>query len=369
VTRLPRSWFDRLSLMLRVMGAGVLVWALSGRSSHASVSDDAGAPPAEDVGAIVQLPTLIFRPPPVYPAQMQAERVTGTVLIKYDVDATGHVSNAVVARSTFPAFNEPALRAVLKWRFKPGTRDGVPCVFRMEIPIHFGSAGDDVGRPGFDTSGPNWGPFDNTAPAVINSLPIVYPYELERENVNGMAKTRMLLSDTGRVTRVEIVYCSRPEFGFALTAAAQGFVYTPATKGGKAVPSIVEIPQYFDPSEDAGSDAKRLLRLEGRKGQVHPVAELDAPPHPLSTRHPLYPLALEDKAITGDASVEFLIQEDGWVRLPRIVTASRPEFGYAAVEAVASWSFQPPMFHGKPTVARARVSFKFKPKKVGAPSP
>ena len=292
--------------------------------------------------------------------------MTGSVLVKFVVDPYGRVANAVVVSSTFPAFDEPALRAVLKWRFKPGTKNGVPAAFRMDIPIEFAPPIGESGRPGFKVEAHGGEPQGSNAPALLSSLPIVYPYGLERDHIDGSAKARMMLSYTGRVVGVEVVSCSRPEFGDALAAAVQGFVYSPATRDGDAVPSIMEISQDFDTSQVSGREANRLLRLEGRKGAVHAVAELDAQPRALSTRRPLYPLALEKTSITGEATVEFLIQEDGWVRLPRIVEASRPEFGYAAVEAVASWAFQPPMFHGKPAVTRARVSFKFKPK-AGAP--
>jgi len=102
--------------------------------------------------------------------------------------------------------------------------------------------------------------------------------------------------------------------------------------------------------------------MEKEKGAIHWLSELDRQPRPLSIRHPKYPGALVGAAATGGAEVEFLIQEDGTVRLPRIVKATRPEFGYSAVEAVSCWLFEPPLYHHAPVVARARVPFKFHPK-------
>lgn len=51
---------------------------------------------------------------------------------------------------------------------------------------------------------------------------------------------------------------------------------------------------------------------------------------------------------------------DQLVVLPRMVSASAPAFGYAAVQTVATWRFEPPTSGGKPVMARARVPFTFK---------
>jgi outer membrane biosynthesis protein TonB len=41
------------------------------------------------------------------------------------------------------------------------------------------------------------------------------------------------------------------------------------------------------------------------------------------------------------------------------MSASEPAFGYAAIQAVAFWRFEPPLAKGKPVVVRARVPFNF----------
>ena len=44
----------------------------------------------------------------------------------------------------------------------------------------------------------------------------------------------------------------------------------------------------------------------------------------------------------GDATVEFFVDKNGDVQLPQIISCTMPEFGYAAVQAVATWRFAPP---------------------------
>ena len=61
----------------------------------------------------------------------------------------------------------------------------------------------------------------------------------------------------------------------------------------------------------------------------------------------------------GEARIEVLIDEEGKVRLPRIVEATDPAFGYAAVQAVTEWRFEPPTAAGKPAIVRVLVPFDF----------
>jgi TonB family protein len=293
---------------------------------------------------------------------MDARGITGNVIVQFLVNKSGEVLNPVVLHSSLPAFEEPAISVVRHWKFKPAIKDGKPGYAVMDQEFQF--VPPEGANPKFHyqvTPSAN-APSGASPPTMLTFHPVVYPYELERAEVTGKASARMLLSDTGSVLRVRIVSCSRPEFGLALAAAVQGFMYSPAKKGGRPVPSIMVVDQVFDAEHLFMPETRHLLSLDRRKGAVPPVSGLDAPPRPLSIGRPFYPSALVGTGIIGDATVEFMIQEGGWVRLPRIVQASRPEFGYAAVEEVASWAFEPPIFHGKPTVARARVSFKFKPK-------
>jgi TonB family protein len=331
---------------------------------------DADAPD----GGIVTHPDTpvvpLFRPAPVYPAKMGEYHIGGDVVIKFVVDKSGNTLNPVVIHSNAPVFEQPAIEAILRWKFKSATENGEPVNTEVTQELQFedeSEAGHGAANQ-YDVTPDDLASQGTSPPKVLGIYPIVYPFELERTNVAGEAKARMLLSDTGHVVGVRIVSCSRQEFGLALAAAVQGFTYTPAKKDGSAVPSVIEFDQEFDSDQLATPEDSRLFFLERHTDHIHPISALDAPPHPLSIRHPLYPSALVGTGLVGDATVEFLIQENGWVRLPRIVAASEPDFGYAAAEAVASWAFRPPTIHGQPVVARARVSFKFKAKTSSAPA-
>jgi TonB family protein len=76
---------------------------------------------------------------------------------------------------------------------------------------------------------------------------------------------------------------------------------------------------------------------------------------------------VEDRSAGGKVVVEFVVDKTGRVMLPRIVSASGLGFGYAAVQAIATWRFEPPTSGGNPTMARAQVPFAFKPSAVSEP--
>jgi protein TonB len=84
-----------------------------------------------------RLPRAKAQPAPDYPLPLRQAGVEGSALVEFDVDASGRVVSARSLRATHREFEEAAVRAVLRWRFEPGHRDGRPVPFRMVVPIGF----------------------------------------------------------------------------------------------------------------------------------------------------------------------------------------------------------------------------------------
>lgn len=74
---------------------------------------------------------------PLYPAEARRDGRSGTVTVEFVVNEAGEVVTLRVTRSSDRVFEEAALRAVAKWRFEPGRRNGQIVRFRMAVPIHF----------------------------------------------------------------------------------------------------------------------------------------------------------------------------------------------------------------------------------------
>ena len=75
--------------------------------------------------------------PPVYPYEMKRDGITGVVTVGFEVDEQGMVQNPAVIKSTDSRFDQAALDAVKKWKFKPGKKDGVPTKMKVAIPLQF----------------------------------------------------------------------------------------------------------------------------------------------------------------------------------------------------------------------------------------
>ena len=82
-------------------------------------------------------PRARFQVAPQYPFAERREGIHGEVFVEFVVDETGAVLSPRVVHSSSRAFEEPTLRAVAKWRFEPGKRDGHIVRFRMAVPVFF----------------------------------------------------------------------------------------------------------------------------------------------------------------------------------------------------------------------------------------
>lgn len=91
------------------------------------------------------------------------------------------------------------------------------------------------------------------------------------------------------------------------------------------------------------------------------AGEKDAPARPFVGPAPEYPAALLQQRLSGEAVVVFRVNQRGAVVEPVVQSASRPEFGEAALAAVRLWRFLPRMKEGRPVEAKLGMPFKFDP--------
>lgn len=90
---------------------------------------------------------------------------------------------------------------------------------------------------------------------------------------------------------------------------------------------------------------------------------LDAFPQPVFQPRPIYPEALRADGIEGRAEISIIVDKDGNVRSPLVVTATRPEFGEAALAAVSQWKFTPGVKGGRKVNTRVAIPIVFTPGK------
>jgi protein TonB len=66
-------------------------------------------------------------------------------MVQFIVSSDGRILDATVVESTDDRFNEPAVKGVYKWKFKPGMKGGRKVNTRMAVPIRFKIGRDQPG--------------------------------------------------------------------------------------------------------------------------------------------------------------------------------------------------------------------------------
>jgi protein TonB len=96
-----------------------------------------GGEHAFDLSQLEQPPVATYQARPDYPYDLRRDGITGEVVVDFIVDSRGAVRNAVAARSTNHGFDEAACKAVARWKFRPGRKEGHAVYVHMQVPIVF----------------------------------------------------------------------------------------------------------------------------------------------------------------------------------------------------------------------------------------
>lgn len=339
-------------------GAGLLALAAIGLAA------------AENPGLPDRMPQLFKRTLPQFPAYLIASAIDGEVLLELVVDARGNVQQAHAAASNNPWFERPAIDAALQWKFTPALKAGRPVNTRLRVPLYFQpekgkSAGWSVPPPALGDGLPLDFRWDEAPVPVASDYP-VYPREELVAGIKGQVDVVFVVGPDGRIDSAKIMAATNSAFAEATLASLAAWRFRPATKAGSPCFAAVRRVYEFDPAGRRGvapvlPGARAVVEeLKRRNPRIVPATELDAAPPPLTRRRPDFPLALRQAATSGDALVEVFVDRNGDAQLPRAVEASAPEFGPAAVQAVATWRFERPLKDGKPVLARVQVPVRFR---------
>ena len=92
---------------------------------------------AGPVGGTIKAPQKIRNVEPRYPADLDAARIGGVVIVELVIDASGDVSDVSVLRSPHPGLELAAVEAVRQWKFTPTLLNCVPVDVRMMVTANF----------------------------------------------------------------------------------------------------------------------------------------------------------------------------------------------------------------------------------------
>lgn len=89
------------------------------------------------LGGGVSTPIAIYSPDPPYTEQAREAKFQGDVVLSIVVLADGSVADVQIVKPLGLGLDQSAVKAVKTWKFKPGTRNGVPVAVQMMIDVTF----------------------------------------------------------------------------------------------------------------------------------------------------------------------------------------------------------------------------------------
>lgn len=96
------------------------------------------APPAPKVELPRSDADYLSNPPPPYPRVSRSLGEQGRVMLRVCVDEKGLPNKAEVSKSSgFERLDSTAVATALRWRYKPGTRGGIPEAMCFGVPFDF----------------------------------------------------------------------------------------------------------------------------------------------------------------------------------------------------------------------------------------
>ncbi len=311
-------------------------------------------------------------PNPEYPKHLEKRQLFGEVELTLGINEQGRVKGVEVGRATHADFLSAAFTAFEQWEFRPAMLGRLPvkgeqiAVMRFEVmdgETNRALKADWLENSGVtirDPAAPKSAEYFDETPVALAIVDPVYPYELLGKGVEGTARVNFSVNQEGEVIDLAVVEATEPDFGAALAAAMAVWKFKPLFHlGEKALVDFSILWKFAKPSEE-NTGPESLAALVPGENRVK-AKELDRPLAPLFLLAAEYPKALKEAKTVGQANIEITINQSGRVCWPRIVSATQPEFGWAAATAVSRWYFETPMKGGKPVEVRAVIPVDFKP--------
>ena len=95
--------------------------------------------PAEvyDQSQVTIRPIPVYQARPVFPLELRRVHASGSAVVVFTVRTDGSVGNAMILTATDIRFGKAAAEAILQWRYRPASVNGMPVNCQMMVPISF----------------------------------------------------------------------------------------------------------------------------------------------------------------------------------------------------------------------------------------
>jgi len=329
-----------------------------------SGKNPAKSPPYPPQPLPIKPPKAIFQPKAAFPEEIEGRVFSGSVTTQFFVNEKGQAEDPTILATTHAAFVAPVLAVLAQSQFEPARQGPLTRRGSMRQVVEISSALYDpavvLEKVGITAAG------GEPLLTLAGSLPLprcmiepVYPRELLLAGETGEAVIEFTLTANGLARDIVPISAAKPEFSRALIAAAERWSFTPSLSNGRAVEPRLRAKHRFAPPEagDHANPIARLLAALKSETGIPSTQGLDRALNPRWQFAPPYPRALRESAPHCEAVIEIIVDRDGRVRLPKIVSATHPEYGMAAATATTQWVFFPPTRNGQPADVRVRVPF------------
>jgi hypothetical protein len=195
------------------------------------------APPTNlvPINETTQRPNPLEIPLPRYEPEMEEVWGRPSIRVRFVIDEEGRARLPEFIGDRLPPKYQLALfEAVKLWRFAPAEVDGQRVKTIVYVPLEL-SAPDDV----MDLTNVT------TPPKPISQPPPVYPRQLQREHVEGIARLSFVVRKSGEVSQVETLFASHPALAVVASQAVANWTFEPAEKDGVPVDCRVKITIPF----------------------------------------------------------------------------------------------------------------------------
>jgi TonB family protein len=206
---------------------------------------------------------------------------------------------------------------------------------------------------------------------IIRTVPMTFPAELSQQNITeGEVVVMVWVDDTGRLMDWMLVAHTHALFAKEVLDELPKWRFKATRVRGQPINTRVELQIFFKKSEvlrvisaDMGESAILKNVPVGRvmSRRIYTPEELDQPLDAVVEIAPRPPDRLGAVAREGSVVVEYLIDTDGKVRMPMIVSSDDEAFTDSVLLAITEWRYAVPKHTGKPVIACVRRKFTFSP--------
>src|ERR1700730_5292282 len=189
-------------------------------------------------------------------------------------------------------------------------------------------------------------------PAEVTLAPDV-PYPIQSV-ADGVVVLDVSLNDKGAITGSAVVR-DIPSLTSAATSSIQSWKFSPASRQGKPVASVMRIAVAFRPRSylAAGPSFTPILS----EGTPNRGDQRYVPPGILSVTYPQYPI---NAVVPGTVVIQVMVGKSGAIRTVRVVR-DVPPFTQFALGAANKWRYQAATLDGQALTSNISIAFVFAP--------